>query len=788
MNMTWDGVEEKYKALYTVPMAKRMRAINTGGMQKLASRLNSAGYEARYDPKHGVEIEYIDQALKDKHSSRAVTKHARLKLFKEKYGVAESSAGLRKFMERTRAKKQHMTKDKFLEAQLAKMTEEECNRLRSNAEKAIASASRDLEVDQVKEVVMSEDVVKTAVAADQSIREETSHVQSARESVELGLSHVFSRVSVAKPEEVLNEAAKLSKCTDVPAMEEELYRHPDVILRTSQHGEELTLKSIVREELSSIDVALRGRNAFFPMLRSEDISLPDKLAADQRQVVNEVLSSKDRVSVIIGIAGTGKSTVARCIEELFEEKHGQGFVALAPTAKARFGLKETGFKETMTLQSFLSREETTRTPSRDRVVLLDEAGLASTTQIEMLSQLAEQNNLRLILIGDDKQHLSIERGAGLRNLYSGAGITPSRLYEIKRQGSEEHKAISKSLAAYKAQDAIVDMTNAGMIKERNEEAIYGAAVDRYVQKLKANVDCIVVCPVWAEIDEFHSTLRDRLRAEKLLGAVETTRTVTHSAYFTDAQKRSFHLYKPGEHLLTFHRQTKDFKANETVEVREIKPDRLVVRKDDGSKAIVTKKQIKAFDVGEKKELSIAVGDKLLLRANYHPLGRNGDVLKVTEVKDNQVIVDGYKRLPKSFKSIAHGHAITSQRAQGLGADESLVLMGRTSTFRANKRQLYVSNTRYKRDNLLMTFDLRRLTKALSSNKENRELGREFLQRIGEFSIEKYRKDGNKEFLGELAAPLSYEAKKKHNVSVLKHKVLGLLRKAGPGIGAGRSAA
>jgi hypothetical protein len=66
----------------------------------------------------------------------------------------------------------------------------------------------------------------------------------------------------------------------------------------------------------------------------------------------------------------------------------------------------------------------------------------------------------------------------------------------------------------------------------------------------------------------------------------------------------------------FHRTTHGFDKNETVAVVAVENDSLKVQRADGTETFFHLGQGSALcDVGEKRKLKIAAGDKLLLQAN-----------------------------------------------------------------------------------------------------------------------------------------------------------------------------
>ena len=92
----------------------------------------------------------------------------------------------------------------------------------------------------------------------------------------------------------------------------------------------------------------------------------------------------------------------------------------APTSAAVETLREEGFDAT-TVQALFAKDARTEKQAvgfrvlehlkqRKAVLVVDEAGLLGTEQGAKLFALAEKRNARVILVGDPRQHNSVERG------------------------------------------------------------------------------------------------------------------------------------------------------------------------------------------------------------------------------------------------------------------------------------------------------------------------------------------------------------------------------------------
>jgi ATP-dependent exoDNAse (exonuclease V) alpha subunit len=155
-----------------------------------------------------------------------------------------------------------------------------------------------------------------------------------------------------------------------------------------------------------------------------------------------------------------------------------------------------------TLQQLLVNERLQQRMT-GRVIIVDEAGLVSTRQMRYLCRIAQLHQNRLILVGDVKQHTSVEAGDALRALQEYGGVEAARLTEIRRQRDPFLRRAVKLLAKKKAWQAFGGFYRQGAVKEIREPGkLLAAASDDYVRTLREKKSCLVISPVWSDIHRF----------------------------------------------------------------------------------------------------------------------------------------------------------------------------------------------------------------------------------------------------------------------------------------------
>jgi hypothetical protein len=214
-----------------------------------------------------------------------------------------------------------------------------------------------------------------------------------------------------------------------------------------------------------------------------------------------------------------------------------------------------------------------------------------------------------------------------------------------------------------------------------------------LKALAENKSALLVAPTWNEIEAVTEKVRTALKTSGRLAGEEKEFQVFDSLSWTEAQKRDARQYRPGM-AIYFHRTTHGFDKNEMVSVVAVENDSLKVQRADGSENHFPLGAGIACDVGEKRKLKIAAGDKLLLQANT--TGKrfiNGELVEVRAIQgDSLVLADG-RVISADYRTFTHGYAVTSHAAQGKTVDEVLLVASSRSLPAINQEQFYVSISR-----------------------------------------------------------------------------------------------
>jgi conjugative relaxase-like TrwC/TraI family protein len=652
-NATFDESERCWKALQAGGMYDAIRYGTAVYRNELAKRVREIGYRT-VPAKHGFEIEGVSPDVLKRFSKRSQQRDAVVKELEQKLGHKLSNHAIALAVHQSRAKKvKGISTTEVRERQLAQLQPDELQALQK----------------------LSTSVQRTRQSRIAGLENQT---------LNYAVAHVFERKSVVPEHELLNAALsqRLGE-VDLPALKASVKCSADLV--KTERG--FSTPQILATELDLIQTVNAGCDAVTPL--HPGYRPADWLGEDQRRAIYHVLRTSDRITGLRGLAGSGKTTalrelVAACKEAKIEP------LFCAPTAAATEVLRKEGF-EAKTLQSLLLSKQPL---SKDKLVVLDEAGAVGMDDMKRLFDCA--NDARIILSGDTGQHASVARGDALRILERHSNFKSGQLTAIRRQRKAAYRKAVELAAQKRTVEAFAQLERMGAVAEvlaDGHHDLHDSAAKSYLKVLAENKSALLVAPTWNEIEAVTEKIRTALKTSGRLAGEEKEFQVFDSLSWTEAQKRDARQYRPGM-AIHFHRTAHGFDKDETVAVVAVENDSLKVQCPDGSEVLFQLGQGSAlFDVGEKRKLKVAAGDKLLLQSNWQKKFVNGELVEVKAVQGDSVLLADGRVIPAEYRTFTHGYAVTSHAAQGKTVDEVLLVASSRSLPAINQEQFYVSISR-----------------------------------------------------------------------------------------------
>ena len=154
------------------------------------------------------------------------------------------------------------------------------------------------------------------------------------------------------------------------------------------------------------------------------------LGREQGLAFRHVTQARD-LSVVVGYAGTGKSTMLAVAREAWEAD-GYQVRGAALSGIAAEQLEAGSGITSRTVHSLLFQWEQGREELTARTVLVvDEAGMIGSRQMERLLSHAQAAGAKVVLVGDPEQLQAIEAGAAFRAIAERVGA--AEITEVRRQ-------------------------------------------------------------------------------------------------------------------------------------------------------------------------------------------------------------------------------------------------------------------------------------------------------------------------------------------------------------------
>lgn len=517
---------------------------------------------------------------------------------------------------------------------------------------------------------------------------------TAQQAVDYALEHGFTKEAVLRERNVLKDALKQgivgNTVQDIIA---ELARRN--LVRNGLDAQAiLTTKELQAEEMQIVDFARNGRGSVKPLHSNHRIQR-QFLSDEQKQAVTGLLESTDRLQILRGIAGVGKTTLLQEVLPAITST-GRSVAVMAPTNKATNNLIADGFRAT-TMQSFLKTEKA-QSQIKGGVIIVDEAGQIGSPSFNKLSRIAEQQGARIIAVGDRNQHLPVERGHPLKLLEKQAGITPKTVSKIRRQSGAYKEAVGY-LARHEIAEGLNQLNELQSVYEIADESRNSVLAKDYADAKEAfpKDDLLVIAPTHAERRQVTDAIRQELKSRKLIKGKERELTTLIARDLDIAQRRDPLNFHVGD-VLAFHSKAQNhIQPGEQYTVSKVTQDKVFL---DGNKEAPLE-SAGAFSVFRPETSHYAVGDIIRLTRGRRQQGdrkelTNGKLHTIKSFRKGLITLDNGEKLPSNWRFFDHGIAVTSHVAQGTTVHRAFVAASSLSFPASSPEQMYVSASRAKK--------------------------------------------------------------------------------------------
>ena len=262
-------------------------------------------------------------------------------------------------------------------------------------------------------------------------------------------------------------------------------------------------------------------------------------STEQKTAFQHITADGD-LKALVGVAGSGKSTLLAAARQAWEAE-GLTVKGAALSGIAAENLELASGIKSRTLASYeYTWKEGRDALTRNDVLVIDEAGMIGTKQLERMLAAADKAHAKVVLVGDPEQLQAIEAGAAFRGVIGQAGLV--ELTEVRRQKeawarqATQELANGRTLEALKRYDSQGALVGSATRDEAQRQLLSAWSKDR---KAKPAESRLILAYTKDDVRDLNHAAREILKSEGKLAAGQTVQTTRGAREFAAGDRIMF---------------------------------------------------------------------------------------------------------------------------------------------------------------------------------------------------------------------------------------------------------
>ncbi|MCZ8063995.1 MobF family relaxase [Silanimonas sp.] len=503
-----------------------------------------------------------------------------------------------------------------------------------------------------KTVVLSEGKLARAVYSDAAGRYGPDEAQARFERLR------DSMIRLERPKDGRTEVRYTTQ--DVLDREARIAHNAEALVGDRRHG---IRAAAVDAAIARVNKSLAKKSPGAAMTPQQEAMV--RGAADDRGLV-----------MVQGHAGAGKTFTMKSVVDLYQDA-GYRVIGTSTSGKAAQVLGRDAGIDAETIASLKLKIENGKVELDDRtVVIVDEAGMVSSADMDLLLAEARAKGSKVILVGDTEQLAPVDAGRPFEDLQKTHGAL--ELSEVRRQKDHADREIGRAIREGRTEDAVTSMKSRGQWHVGGRIAdVRSAMATDYADRRAGGHDALMVAAKRADVRALNDSARAALRERGVIRGRDV-------AVDTETGPKAF---AAGDRVLFRVNDSVTGTKNGTIgEVEAINARRMVVRLGDGERLTLRLDAAERLPKAQAKEAELtakltelreagkaafearkgrskapdAVAKEISEReARTRKIAKLSSELEATS-KDRRSLEGESKALAK----IDHGHAITVHKSQG----------------------------------------------------------------------------------------------------------------------------